>query len=364
MKSLVLLMAVVLALGAKTCQKYEKSDKLDVNVCVKNDSKTVFVRPCTDSKYCDFEKLDNNIGSCKDPPKRQISEYCTTSKDCFSGTCKDGKFCKGKDENADCDTDKNDCDVGLYCAKHDNITYKCEKAKEAGKDCMSDAECRVPNFCVNKKCAPPLSADVNQVVYDRRACKTYFMELKDTGNVCANSCKYGKTDNKVTTPPICRANGTCEYRKNGIDEELSCDCGRTSNGTVYCKLFPIEFDLKDYINFFKNANYTEQHRTCAPFCLRKGFKDMGTDFFKAFTISIRAHKAHFLENNSEEVKKIYNKAYWEAMDILNKKSVDNNKFMMYLIIGISGGVVLIAAIVIVIICLRRRNSTEEAGLME
>lgn len=91
---------------------------------------------------------------------------------------------------------------------------------------------------------------------------------------------------------------------------------------------------------------------------------MGTDFFKALTISIRAQSAHLLENNSDEVKKIYGKAYWDAMDILNKKPADNNKFMMYLIIGISGGVVLIAAIVIVIICLRRRNSSEDAGLME
>lgn len=257
MKLLVLLMVAVLALEAKICPKYEKGDKLGAGECVKEDTTTVLVRPCTDTKYpfCDITESVGGVSKCKEPSKREISEYCSADTDCASNMCKDKKFCKGKDENAPCDMIKQDCDVDLYCAanKSENgtITYSCKKAGNAGAACTSDIECLVPNFCINKKCALPFSADVKQVVSDQRACKTYFAELEGTDMVCANSYKYGKTNEKVTTPPVCGATGTCNYTKDGVEKPVGCDCGMTSNGTLYCKLFPAEFDFND-VHFSSN----------------------------------------------------------------------------------------------------------------
>lgn len=69
---------------------------------------------------------------------------------------------------------------------------------------------------------------------------------------------------------------------------------------------------------------------------------------------------HLLVNNSPAVRNVYARDYWEAVDKLN---TNDDKFLMYLIIGISFGVVLIAVIVVVIICVKKRGSSEDSGLM-
>lgn len=89
---------------------------------------------------------------------------------------------------------------------------------------------------------------------------------------------------------------------------------------------------------------------------------MDKAFYEAFVQNTRLSAWHSLADNPDYVKKMYYQDYYDALDKIS--SGKDNKFMMYLIIGISGGVVLVAVIVIVIICIKRRGSSEDTGLME
>lgn len=90
---------------------------------------------------------------------------------------------------------------------------------------------------------------------------------------------------------------------------------------------------------------------------------MGKEFYESIVQHARFSSWHELVDNPNYVKTMYSKLYYDALAKITSSDSDN-KFMMYLIIGISGGVVLIAAIVVVIICIKRRRNSEETGFIE
>ena len=68
--------------------------------------------------------------------------------------------------------------------------------------------------------------------------------------------------------------------------------------------------------------------------------------------------ATFYEN-PEYVRTIYNSLYWSAMKKIMNDDADDDKFGLYLFLGIAIGAVFVIAILLLVIYFKRRKSDED-----
>lgn len=109
------------------------------------------------------------------------------------------------------------------------------------------------------------------------------------------------------------------------------------------------------------------HVTCFPFCYIKQAKDLKNDYYKAYLINAKLGSWPMFMDNSDTIKKMYTKAFWDIEDIINPKPKPDpgngdsgSSSTTYIIIGVVCGVVVIAGIIVAIIIIRKRGSKGES----
>ena len=108
------------------------------------------------------------------------------------------------------------------------------------------------------------------------------------------------------------------------------------------------------------------HITKGPLCLLKEFSQMGDDYYNAVVIYTKMTKWVAVFNNTDCVKKTLNSEYWDAFDAISIDE-DEDKFGLYLFLGIAIGAVVVIGALLLVIYLKRRKSeddepTDTAGL--
>ena len=92
-------------------------------------------------------------------------------------------------------------------------------------------------------------------------------------------------------------------------------------------------------------------------CLYKPLADMEQNFFKAFVQYNNMVKGAAFFANEECVKKVINSDYWFAKEKIDEG--DDDKFGLYLFLGIAIGAVVVIGILLLVIYLKRGNDDEE-----
>jgi len=87
---------------------------------------------------------------------------------------------------------------------------------------------------------------------------------------------------------------------------------------------------------------------------------MPMEFFKAYKAYIDMTQSINVYDNNDCVKKTFNTLYWTAVDKINEEEEDDeDKFGLYLFLGIAIGAVFIIAILLLVIYFKRRKSDED-----
>ncbi len=101
------------------------------------------------------------------------------------------------------------------------------------------------------------------------------------------------------------------------------------------------------------------HIKRGPLCLNKKIDDMPLEFFKAYVSYMKMTQPALFINNTECVSNIYTKLYWTSIDKINEADSDEDKFGLYLFLGIAIGAVFVIAILLLVIYFKRRKSDED-----
>lgn len=106
-------------------------------------------------------------------------------------------------------------------------------------------------------------------------------------------------------------------------------------------------------------NKSPCHVKRGPLCINAKVDDVSTDFYKAYVAYTRLTQDANYYNNTECVRKIYNSLYWTALDKIKEAEGEDDKFGLYLFLGIAIGAVFIIAILLLVIYFKRRKSDED-----
>ena len=252
MRLIVFLLSVVLATAAPGCPKYLDGNSLDENICVEEEeSGDISVRACTELQVCPVNELDLP-NKCKTPPaviNLLAGELCKDDAECFSLKCINYR-CKGFELNEKCE-ELFECDNGLICGreKEGDAQLKCLPARKIGEECADSLDCIVPLRCVERECVKAGSQPIGSVVgdFNELACNSYYTRKNDKGDwVCAESPKLSGQTWPLKEPPLCTTESPCKYSVyNNEDIKNGCKCGKTENGTSYCKAYPGDFNLTE-----------------------------------------------------------------------------------------------------------------------
>lgn len=134
-------------------------------------------QPCPEGQSCQKDEYGRYV--CKEKIYKELYPglYCNKNEECYSQNCTQNT-CIGLLEGKNC-TDHRDCHVGLYC---NSLTSKCEKQKEIGEECDTDAryndyDCVNNAGCLQGKCTEYLSLDEGTFVGQNGATSA-FASLK------------------------------------------------------------------------------------------------------------------------------------------------------------------------------------------
>ena len=100
------------------------------------------------------------------------------------------------------------------------------------------------------------------------------------------------------------------------------------------------------------------HISKGVFCMNKPIDEMPISFFMAYVAYIKATQAVALLENPPCVDTIYNSLYKTALKKIDEND-DDDKFGLYLFLGIAIGAVFVIAILLLVIYFKRRKSDEE-----
>lgn len=90
--------------------------------------------------------------------------------------------------------------------------------------------------------------------------------------------------------------------------------------------------------------------------MTKALEDMGTEFYRAYIAYHDMTEYTRFANNTDLIKDTVNSLYWN----IKKKIVDDdNKFGLYLFLGIAIGAVFVIAILLLVIYFKRRKGDDE-----
>ena len=86
---------------------------------------------------------------------------------------------------------------------------------------------------------------------------------------------------------------------------------------------------------------------------------MSLEFYKAYIAYMKMTQPAAFINNEECVSTIYTNVYWTAVNKVKEAEDDEDKFGLYLFLGIAIGAVFVIAILLLVIYFKRRKSDEE-----
>jgi len=92
---------------------------------------------------------------------------------------------------------------------------------------------------------------------------------------------------------------------------------------------------------------------------------MGLDFAKAYVKYNNATRWAMYMNNTECVKKVLNADFWDAIKMIEDAAEDDDdKFGLYLFLGVAIGAVVVIAVLLLVIYLKKSKSDEEENTSE
>ena len=86
---------------------------------------------------------------------------------------------------------------------------------------------------------------------------------------------------------------------------------------------------------------------------------MGEDYYKALVTYTKMTRWVSVHNNTECVKKTLNSEYWSSYDMINGADDDEDKFGLYLFLGIAIGAVVVIGALLLVIYLKRRKGDDQ-----
>ncbi len=117
------------------------------------------------------------------------------------------------------------------------------------------------------------------------------------------------------------------------------------------------------MNYIKSVVNSKKKSSChvsrGPLCLNTAVDSMSLDLAKAFVAYQNMTQSTQYMYNPECVRKIYNSVYWSAMDKISADTDSDDKFGLYLFLGIAIGAVFVIAILLLVIYFKRRNNGED-----
>ncbi len=96
-----------------------------------------------------------------------------------------------------------------------------------------------------------------------------------------------------------------------------------------------------------------------PLCTPSEFKDMGEDYYRALVAYNKMTRWNMFYNNTDCVKKILNSEFWDAVDAIDEADDDDDKFGLYLFLGVAIGAVVVIAILLLVIYLKKSKTDDE-----
>jgi len=233
MKIIVIGLVVIMATAifALECRKFvcEKDVIQKGEVCALQTLDLVTLKKCDKGLVCPTPQNLEDDTACMDANDIKSvypGEYCTNSTQCIYGTCDETtNKCVGLAEGAECKGDEQ-CNAGLYCKldSEKKLSF-CVNLMLANQACSATDKCTPGTFCHKGNCTLYAQLDNGADAAVPALCKSYYTK--------AGKCTDGP---KLQSTKQCPEDGTCKY-KNAAAEEFSepCWCGRTSEGTGYCR---------------------------------------------------------------------------------------------------------------------------------
>eukprot|EP01022_Parablepharisma_sp_SALTPOND_P016478 TRINITY_DN241_c0_g1_i1.p1 TRINITY_DN241_c0_g1~~TRINITY_DN241_c0_g1_i1.p1 ORF type:complete len:468 (+),score=34.89 TRINITY_DN241_c0_g1_i1:878-2281(+) len=358
MKIIVIGLVVILAFTAKMlqCPKYicKKEEVEENKVCAVQTIESVMMRLCKSGEVCPTPAglEEESLCTRKEDLKTALpGEYCDKDSQCIYGTCK-GSVCVSKGKGEACKHDE-ECNVGLYCSG------ECTPVVSKGDNCTASTKCDPNTFCYEGVCTLYAQFENGANATIPAVCKSYYIQdgkchpgpvLRYENNTCPtnNSCYYTAGDKEIYEP---------------------CVCGKVSSGEGFCSPGKGEASLKDVSYFFiKTDQFSDYvasfekplcHVKRGPLCLYKKADDMPLEFYKAYIAFIKVTQPVSVMENDECVRAIYNNLYWKAQDKIKESEDEEDKFGLYLFLGIAIGAVFVIAILLLVIYFKRRKADED-----
>ncbi len=368
MKSLILGLALLALVSAEElrCDIYTCSP-MGKDICANSRSNTsnmVYnMQACDTGKLCDLKFQTGFNDTCAktySTARRFPGENCAADSECYSGKCVvDSKVCFGAAAGEACDDDSV-CGLGLYC---DSVSQKCVKARNLTESC-TDGKCDASLVCNSGVCSLIGKLKVGDAATAPAACASFYV----AGGKCAEGRKLvrDKGVDAESGPLKCSDKRTeCQYKSGEALTTESCVCGKTVANQRYCNPGVGDLDIKDYISYVNSLKYGACHVSKGALCMPKTFETMGTAYYKAIVAHDNMTRWANFQDNPECVKKVLNSEYWNAIDSISKASDDDeDKFGLYLFLGVAIGAVVVIAILLLVIYMKKGKGDDEEGTTE
>ena len=101
------------------------------------------------------------------------------------------------------------------------------------------------------------------------------------------------------------------------------------------------------------------HISKGALCTSQSLDDMDEDYYDAFLSYNKMARWNVFFNNSDCVKKTINSEYWDVVTALENLDDGDDKFGLYLFLGVAIGAVVIIAVLLLVIYLKKNSSDEE-----
>jgi hypothetical protein len=169
-----------------------------------------------------------------------------------------------------------------------------------------------------------------------------------------------KGENETSVKPLV-CPGKCTYKLDTQTYSEECQCGM-NNGTRYCSPGRGDLALEDYINYVKSYLANESattacHITPGVLCVNGTKDQMSDDYYKAYVVYNNMTRWVSFADNEPCVQKTINADYWNAYNKVYGQ--DDDKFGLYLFLGIAIGAVVVIGVLLLIIYLKRGSDEEE-----
>ena len=223
--------------------KYKCGQKLKINSCQYEDNLNgiIYVKPCSSGEKCVLAKsiTEKDIYQCvkyDDFSKLDVGESCTTSNECKSSICNEGKCIYLDDYIYTC-TSNEQCGLNSFCI--DNVCKGMET-------CRSDEDCPYSSICGafngKKSCLKLYSYSDGDNVDRGDLCKSGFLGYNQEKKEyqCASATISNDTCDEVHQ---------CEYEYT-IDKykgKTKVDCVTDNEGGYHC---PPTTDSKQYQKYY------------------------------------------------------------------------------------------------------------------